>query len=246
MKMGSAHRGLIQWEDRLNILNQVIQIMDLAAVKELLKSSAQGDRIRVINEARKMDAAVAFDLVAPLTKDQNVRVRYAAVSFMASVGQVDLERSLAILRSGLADAEPDVQAAAADAIAGLRLTEAFEDLRSLYEATPEWLVQFSIVAALGELGDPRGFELLEQAIGAENELLQTAAVGSMGELKDTRAIPYLVPMADHPDWQMRFRVADALGHFDGIDALAALRRLASDPEAQVAERAQTALASIAP
>jgi HEAT repeat protein len=219
--------------------------MDLAAVKELLLSPTQGDRIRAINEARKMDAAVAFELISPLTKDQNVRVRYAAVSFMASVGQVDLVQVLGILRSGLADAEPDVQAAAADAIAGLRLTEAFEDLQVLYDATPEWIVQFSIVAALGELGDPRGFGLLERAIGAENELLQTAAVGAMGELKDARAIPYLVTMADHSDWQMRFRVADALGHFDGIDALSALRRLANDPDAQVAERAQAALASMA-
>jgi HEAT repeat protein len=219
--------------------------MDLAAVKELLLSPAQGDRIRAINEARTMDAAVALDLIAPLTTDQNVRIRYAAVSFIASVGHVDRARSLEILRVGLVDQEPDVQAAAADAIAGLHLTEAFDDLKALYEGTQEWIVQFSIVAALGELGNPDGFELLEQAIASENELLQTAAVGSMGELKDSRAIPFLVPMADHPDWQMRFRVADALGHFDSVDAIAALRRLTSDSEAQVVERAQAALASIA-
>jgi HEAT repeat protein len=215
--------------------------MDLDAVKALLLSPEQGDRIRVINEARTMEATTAFSLIAPLTVDKNVRVRYAAVCFLATVGHVDRAQSLAILRRGLTDSEPDVQAAAADAVAGLHLTEAFEELQALYEASPEWIVQFSIVAALGEMGDPRGFDLLVKALGAENELLQTAAIGSLGELKDPRAVQMLVPLVDHPDWQMRFRIADALGHFEGADVQAALQRLSKDPEPQVAERAKAGL-----
>ncbi len=46
----------------------------------------------------------------------------------------------------------DVQAAAADSIAALKLTEAFEDLQQLYHTTSEWLVKLSIIAALGEMG----------------------------------------------------------------------------------------------
>jgi len=52
-----------------------------------------------------------------------------------------------------------VKAAAADAIGGLKLTAAYDDLVAVYQQSCDWLIQFSIVAALGELGEPRGFEL---------------------------------------------------------------------------------------
>ncbi len=98
-------------------------------------------------------------MVQPMITDKNTRVRYAAVSQLDTLGQNNKTASLEILRDRLFnDPEPDVQAAAADAIGGLKLVEAFEDLANIYHDTSEWLVQFSIIAALGELGEPRGFD----------------------------------------------------------------------------------------
>jgi HEAT repeat protein len=210
------------------------------AVQELLNSEDFGQRLSGVNQIRQLDRAVAFDLVQQAIGDKSARVRYAAVSQLASLGNQDRALALIILRRCLLeDPEPDVQAAAADSIGALKLTEAFEDLQNLYRHTSEWLVQFSIVAALGELGDPRSFDLLESALTSENELVRTAAVGSLGELGDRRALPLLIPFASDRDWQIRYRVVQALSRIDDPQARAVLESLANDEMEPVAQEARS-------
>ena len=211
------------------------------SVKTLLNSADLGDRLRAVNQMRTLDPSITFGMILQAVDDVNARVRYAAVSQLSSLGGQDREKTLETLRDRLQDSEPDVQAAAADSIGALKLTEAFEDLRFLYNTSPEWLVKFSIVAALGELGDPRGFELLEDAIASPNELMQMAAIGSFGELGDTRAVPLLIGHAANPDWQVRYRLAQALGRLATPEAKATLETLAQDAIDQVAEEAKSGL-----
>jgi HEAT repeat protein len=211
------------------------------SAKALLSSEDFGDRIQGINQLRQLGAAEAFELLQPVVQDANVRVRYAAVSMLASVGKVDLARSLELLRTSLRDSESDVVAAAADAIAALHLKDGYNDLLELYQATSDWIVRFSIVAALGEMGDPRGFDILAHAIQSADSLLVPAAIGAMGELGDPRAIALILPYLDDADWQVRHRVLHALLHFDTPETKAALQTLAKDSKAQIAEQAQQAL-----
>lgn len=212
------------------------------SVKTLLNSEDFGERIRGLNQLRQIDIETAFAMIQPMITDDNTRVRYAAVSQLDTLGINDKDAALEILRDRLFnDPEPDVQAAAADAIGGLKLVEAYEDLANTYHSTSEWLVQFSIVAALGELGDPRGFDLLKEALHSDNNLLQTAAIGSMGELGDTRAIPLLAAFADNQDWQIRYRLVQALGRLGGKEAKTIITKLADDEFEQVAKEAKNNL-----
>jgi HEAT repeat protein len=212
------------------------------SIQELLNSENFGERIRGLNQLRQLEPEIALEMLLPMVKDNNTRVRYAAVSQLDTIGTSDLTASLEILRDRLFnDPEPDVQAAAADAIGGLKLTEAFEDLATIYHQTQEWLIQFSIIAALGELGDPRGFDLLDAALKSDNNLLQTAAIGSLGELGDTRAIPLLIPFAKNEDWQIRYRLVQALGRLGGEEAKTTIRQLADDSVEQVAQEAKNNL-----
>ena len=208
------------------------------SVKDLLNSTDFGERIRGLNQLRQIEPETAFVMVQPMITDDNTRVRYAAVSQLDTLGTTDKDTALKMLRDRLFnDPEADVQAAAADAIGGLKLVEAFEDLANVYHNTSEWLVQFSIIAALGELGDPRGFALLEEALHSDNNLLQTAAIGSMGELGDTRAVPLLTAFADHEDWQIRYRLVQALGRLGGEEATTVITKLVNDQSEQVAQEA---------
>ena len=212
------------------------------SVTDLLNSEDFGERIRGLNQLRQIDRDTAFKMVQPLITDDNTRVRYAAVSQLDTLGVENKAASLKLLRDRLFnDPEPDVQAAAADAIGGLKLSEAFADLNKVYHDTPEWLVQFSIIAALGELGDPNSFDLLEEALNSNNNLLQTAAIGSMGELGDKRAIPLLKNFVEHEDWQIRFRLVQALGRLGGDEAKAAIAKLVDDESEQVAQEAKNNL-----
>ncbi len=210
------------------------------SVEQLLSSEDLGSRLRAVNQMRQLEPAIAFNLIQTAIGDKNVRVRYAAVSQMSTLGKQDLPLSLKILLECLHnDPEPDVQAAAADALGALKLTEALDDLQQVYSSTSEWLLQLSIVAALGEMGEPKAFGILENALTSENELIQTIAISALGELGDRRAIALLLPYAENPDWQVRYRVAQALARLGGTETLAALERLANDSVEQVAEEART-------
>ncbi|MBD2090778.1 HEAT repeat domain-containing protein [Microcoleus sp. FACHB-1515] len=210
------------------------------SVKELLQSEDFGQRLSAVNQIRQLeDPAAAFELANAATSDRSARVRYAAVSQLSSLGQQNREAALVTLRRCLLeDSEPDVQAAAADSIGALKMTAAFDDLKHLYESTSEWLVQFSIIAALGELGDPRSFELLQSALNSDIELVKTAAIGSLGELGDDRAVPLLAPFATNSDWQIRYRVVQALSRINNSQARELLQTLANDSVESVAQEAK--------
>jgi HEAT repeat protein len=212
------------------------------AVQQLLQSQDYGDRLRGVNQLRYLKPDEAFGLMQHAIADANARVRYAAVCQMPALGTQDLALSRQILQDRLHhDKEVDVQSAAADAIGALKLTDLFEDLQTSYHQSSEWLLKFSIVAALGDLGSLQAFALLEDALGSDNELLKTAAIGSFGELGDRRAVPLLIPYATHPDWQIRYRVMQALSYLGGDEARQTLHQLMDDPVEQVAQEARKSL-----
>ncbi|MER3492216.1 MAG: phycocyanin alpha phycocyanobilin lyase [Mastigocladus sp. ERB_26_2] len=212
------------------------------SVKQLLVSEDLGDRLRAVNQIRQLEPTIGFELIQNAINDSNSRVRYSAVSQFDTLGGQDLDLSLSILRDRLLnDPEPDVQAAAADCLGALKLKAAFEDLQQLYQTSNEWIVKFSIIATLGELGDSRSFELLQQALSSDNELVQTAAISSLGDLGDTQAVPLLAPYATNPDWQIRYRVAQALGRLRSTDAKTILETLVNDEVEAVATEAQKSL-----
>ncbi|MDY6898282.1 MAG: HEAT repeat domain-containing protein, partial [Cyanobacteriota bacterium] len=132
----------------------------------------------------------------------------------------------------------DVKAAAADCLGGLKLVAAFDDLQQLYQSTGDWIIKLSVIAALGELGEPRGFELLKQALSEDNDLVKTAAISSMGELGNAQAVDILAPYAGDSDWQIRYRVAQALNRLGTPEAKPVLESLANDEVEAVAEEAK--------
>jgi HEAT repeat protein len=212
------------------------------SVQTLLASADLGDRLRGVNQLRELDPVVAFGMVEGPIADGNTRVRYAAVSMMDTIGHVNLERSLEILRGCLKDPEYDVQAAAADAIGGLQLTAAIPELIEMYHGTSEWLLQLSIVAALGCMADRRALSLFEAALVSETELIRMTAAQAVGELGDPDGVALLKPLIQEPDQQIRFRVAEALGKIGGPGAQALLTTMANDSDELVAAQAKAFLA----
>ncbi|HEY9701783.1 MAG TPA: HEAT repeat domain-containing protein [Allocoleopsis sp.] len=212
------------------------------SVKQLLNSQDLGDRLKSVNLLRQLEPEIAFELAQIAVNDSNPRVRYSAVSLFDTLGNVDRNVSLNILRDRLLnDPEFDVQAAAADALGALQFKEAFDDLVQVYQSTSEWLLQFSIISILGLINDERAFDILVKALDSENGLVQTAAISSLGDLGDERAIEKLAPFVDHSDWQLRYRLTQTLTQLGGKDARNLLEKLANDPFEQVAKEAKAGL-----
>lgn len=213
------------------------------SVQQLLNSEDLGDRLRGVNELRQLERSRAFELVQPVLQDRNPRVRYAAVSQMDTLGRENPLMTLELLRERLQnESEADVLAVVADALCALQLAEAYEELVHLYrQKSHEWLIQMSIIAALGELGDRRAFELLVEALDTENTLLKAVAIGSLGELGDPRAISVLAPYTSDTEWQIRQRLVQALSRLGTAEARPLLIQLSTDEVELVANEAQEAL-----
>ncbi|MEN9213802.1 MAG: HEAT repeat domain-containing protein [Gloeomargarita sp. DG02_4_bins_56] len=211
-------------------------------VRALLTDEDWGRRLHGVEQCRQLSPAAALNLLKTVLTDRNARVRYAAVSQLGNMTGLTPDQKqelLPLLRERLAgDSEADVQAAAADALAGLGLTAAYEDLERAYRESPEWLVKFSVVAGLGVLGDARAYPLLLEALAAEIDLLKLAAIGALADLGDVRAVAHLGELVQDPDWQVRLRLAQALRRLDGAEAQSLLATLAQDPVAAVAQAAQ--------
>lgn len=204
-----------------------------------LQADDLGIRMKVLPASRSLTATERFQLVTQAVHDPNSRIRYDAISQLANLGHTDINLTYSLLKEALwHDPELDVRAVAADSIAALGLTELFPDLAELYHQTKDWLLQFSIVAALGTLGDDRAYDLLVEALQHENDLIKTAAIGSLGELGKPEAIAVLAPLADHPDWQIRYRLAQALTNLASPAVAPILQKLANDPNPQVADMAK--------
>jgi HEAT repeat protein len=212
-----------------------------ASVSALLSSESHGDRIRGVNQLRELDKSIAYELVQTAIKDKNTRVRYAAVSLMDTIGDIDLVKSLEVLRNCLQDAEYDVKAAAADALGGLKLAEALPELIDLYHQTEEWLLKLSIVAALGSMQDQRAMPLFAEALESTVELIRMTAVQAIGDMCDPAGVDLLAKVVAEPDAQIRFRVAEALGKIGGEQAQGLLQQMANDADPQVAEQAKAFL-----
>ncbi|CAN8064193.1 unnamed protein product [Agarophyton chilense] len=175
---------------------------DSPTVKEMLVSSDSLERIRGINRSSELKSTsdIVFRLVPIATSDGNQQVRYVAISRLAglepsSLSDDDKESLLTAARFILVnDKEPTCQAGAADLIAGLRLSEGFDDLVDTFNTTSDWMLKFSIAAGLGEMGVPKAFDFLVSILDSESEenfLLVSAAIGSLGELGDERALPMI-------------------------------------------------------
>ncbi|HIK32166.1 MAG TPA: HEAT repeat domain-containing protein [Oscillatoriales cyanobacterium M59_W2019_021] len=214
------------------------------SVRQSIESDDYGERLSGVTKLGHLDPEVAFPLVQSLVNDPNPRVRYSAVSKLATLGTQDLAVTLELLRDRLYnDSELDVKAAAADALGALKIRDAFDDLEKAYHQTSDWILRLSIVAALGEMGEPRAFDILQDALQSDEDLIVGAAIGALGEFGDDRAIDLLLPLIDYDDWQIRFRLAQALGRFQGESVTQALQKLAADPSEPVSQEAQRFLVS---
>jgi HEAT repeat protein len=219
--------------------------MASVSTRDLLQSSDYGDCISGLNQLDTLSPEEALTLIAPLITHTNARVRYAAVSKLAKIGNADRDASLELLRDRLHnDSELDVKAAAADSLGALGLKEAYEDIAALYHETSDWLLRLSIVAALSEMGEPKAIEVLLDALVSDNDLLVATAIGAIGDLGDASVVDQLETFICHDDSQVRFRTAQALGHLGGDRARGWLQRMMDDTDAQVVTQAEIALSQI--
>lgn len=158
-----------------------------------------------------------------------------------------------LIARALADDDPDGQArwSAVTRLHARGDIETFTAARTLCasDVPAERVLGVDILGELG--GAPRPFadktlSLLRHLAACDSDLrVLHAVLIAFGHLRDPRAMPSVIDLAEHPDPSVRYGAAYALSRVLGRPpdpaGLAALRRLARDPDDDVADWAALGL-----
>lgn len=195
----------------------------LMAIDDPSIQATAAQSLHWIVEHRGID--VALDAYSMKNAVQEVR-RVALVEISRS----DHPEKVGLLIEGLADSGDDVQWFAVRALGQLKAPEALEPLIEVMKTSGNNGVRADAAEALGEIGDPRAFDALHEALGDETSLVRAAVAKALGNLGDTRAIPALLRLIGDDGFDSRRYAAYALAKFDDPRVAPALIRLLTGHE----------------
>lgn len=152
--------------------------------------------------------------------------------------------SLSLLVHLLEDKNYEVRAGAAGALGALGDRGAIQPLIRVFLEDTEWLVCFSAAVSLGNLQDPRAYDVLLHALNHPEVMIQQAAIAALGEIGAVDALDSLLCFARSDDWLMRKCLATTLGNLPSPKSMSALNYLAKDDHPQVSATAAAVLEQI--
>lgn len=128
-----------------------------------------------------------------------------------------------------AEKSTDVRVDSVRALAELGNKDAFQPLMTALEKDPEDAVKWVVVLAIGQVNDPRGFDLLREWIETDEhpEWRNLAAYG-IGLSRDKRALTILAATLANPEYRVRrdsARGLSALGDHEGCAILLSRMKL---------------------
>ena len=163
-------------------------------------------------------------LLRAATRDEEKRVRGAAIDALDQVGQSAVEQLLRELTGG--------EAGDADWVTARRFA------RALSADRPE--LRMAAANALGRLNDPNTVPALVNALEDEDPRVRVRACHACGSVADPRTVPGLIDRLDDQS-RIRHAAANALGAIATDRALAALIELLEDDDESIRRIAASAL-----
>ena len=132
-----------------------------------------------------------------------------------------------LIRPFLKDKQVLVQVAAAGAMVKLGHTEFWERVKKS-ALQDEGYERGAAYRVLGELGDPRGIDILRQGLNDRQPSIRAAAASSLGKLHMDEAIPFLMAALNEKSPAVRSVAAVSLGRLNSVKAIPALTKSLKD------------------
>jgi HEAT repeat protein len=175
---------------------------------------------KIASKGIKNAEAIKF-LINALT-DENWQVREKAAQALGKFGD---KSSTEPLIKALED-KSEVRDAALTALSMIKDERAVEPLINLYNAkTTEDFLRQNILESLGIIGNPRGFQIVLNALKDVNKEIQASAVRALGWFGDSKAFEPLLEMIDNDEIFVAAYATQSLGQIRDERALEPLLNL---------------------
>ena len=223
--------------DRIYAL--LVSLKSDSVVPALLTEVSSADRIQreyVIAALGNHKAVAAVDPLATVLANPQLKRRYVAAW---ALGEIASEKCVPPLLQALSDPQIEVRKAATRSLIKLHRLAFAPLLQFLPSAEP--LAAAGAIRALGDMADPRAFEVLAAQVSGEH---RTDVMLAFGKIKNPLAEPLLIDALSDPSWQVRMNAAMALSGVGSGAAVAELELVLDDSENVVREWAARSLETL--
>ncbi len=192
---------------------------DPAPLEKLLRDSEPSVRARACDELGRLRLPSSTAKVAAvLSKDADPRVRQAAATSLAFIGDASAAGALI---GALKDAAPPVRHAAMRALGKLRVAGAAGPLAEAL-ADPDPSARKVAAASLGEIGAPEALPSLKNALSDADAGVRVQAAAALAKAGDAAGLPAAYAALRASDASTRQLAATAIGQVGDAKGLAAL------------------------
>ncbi len=209
--------------------------MKLPQIKTYLDSPNPQNRLKAITELRNYEP----NLVVPLLKRRMCDREFVVRSFVAiGLGNKRTDEGFELLLDLIEhDRDYNVRAEAANSLAKYG-EQAIPYLVQLFQQDSNWLVRYSILAAIDFTQHPEIIlELSDLGLRGEDSVIKQQAIAYLGQLAPTpqksQALELLLTAAKSEEVAVRAQVARVLSLFEDARAKTALANLRQDSDYRV-------------
>ncbi|MDJ0594965.1 MAG: HEAT repeat domain-containing protein [Pleurocapsa sp. MO_226.B13] len=209
--------------------------MELHQIETYIDSPNPENRMKAITELRNYEP----NLVVPLLKRRMYDQEFVVRSFVAmGLGYKQTEEGFELLLDLIEyDRDYNVRAEAANSLAKYG-EDAIPHLVKLFQQDSNWLVRYSIFAAIDLRQHPEILlEFCTLGLRGNDRVVQQTAIASLEQLTNTpqeaNALELLLSAAKSEQGEIRAQVARVLRHFEDPRAEATLTNLRQDSDYRV-------------
>lgn len=234
--------GLLGTEGELandRIYALLISLSPQLVVPALLNEVGGSDPVRreyVIAALGNHKAIAATGPIASVLADQRLGRRYVAAWALGEIGGQGCVNPL--LRA-LSDPQAEVRKTSTRALIKQQRITLEPLLRFLPAADP--LAAAGAIRALGDMADPRAFDVLAEQVRGEN---RAEVILALGKIKSPRAEGLVLEALHDPRWQVRMHAAMALGEVGSASVVPSLEGALEDEVNVVREWAARSLEKV--
>ncbi|MBN2056876.1 PilT/PilU family type 4a pilus ATPase [bacterium] len=195
----------------LDGIDQLGDVRALKVIRAMVEHFDLAVQIRCIEVLGKMGREEDVDILIPILKHENIRVRQTGMDALYRIAFAAESNISRILLNLMSDRDVNVRRCVADILNRIKDEALFDTMFSFLQ-DEDWWVREAIAETLISIKDARVVPAAIKLLGNADEGLRRYGVEILMGVRDSRAVQPIINLLNDPDWWVRERAVEALGY----------------------------------